>query len=92
MATWRLVMQVELSMKHRATGATRHYQGNRSLPIPSRLQIAKFPDESGYYLVYLDANGDEMTDTYHDSVGAAMAQANREFRVEAGDWDELPAN
>ncbi len=71
-----------------ATGNTRHFRDGQLLPLPSRLLIVKIPDSQGYYLLYLDKDGEEMTDTYHDSVEDAMGQAEWEFNVKKEDWVE----
>jgi hypothetical protein len=56
------------------------------LPTPSSLAIASYPGEDGYYLFYLDPSGEELTDTFHDSVDAAMQQAEWEFGVRPEEW------
>ena len=42
--------------------------------------------KSGVLSLYLDAKGDELTDTYHDSLEEALAQANWEFNVDPDEW------
>jgi hypothetical protein len=46
----------------------------------------KFHDDSGYYLLYLDETGEELTDTYHDSLEKAFSQAEREFQCKEEEW------
>ncbi|HEX5741719.1 MAG TPA: hypothetical protein VFY17_09240 [Pilimelia sp.] len=88
----RVVARVVLSERHAATGATRHYVGPGGgppeMPRPAELRITTYGDDS-YYLCYCDATGAEMTDTFHDTVEEATAQAEREFSVHAGEWDFL---
>jgi hypothetical protein len=43
------------------------------------LAIAKYPNDSGFYLFYCDAEWAVITDTYHDSVERAVHQAEFEF-------------
>jgi|HubBroStandDraft_4_1064222.scaffolds.fasta_scaffold871167_1 hypothetical protein len=51
----------------RVTGKTRHYREGGLQPPPKRLEIVQFPpDNDGYYLLYVDENGSEMNDTWHD--------------------------
>jgi hypothetical protein len=50
------------------------------------LRIAPFAGDPGFYLLYLDSSGNELTDTYHGSVEEAMAQADFEFEVNPSDW------
>lgn len=44
------------------TGNTRHYQGSL-LPVPHSVEIVQLPPDDGFYLLYLDKNGQEQTDT-----------------------------
>jgi hypothetical protein len=50
------------------------------------LRIVQYDGGAGYYLMYVDNEGRELTDTWHESLDAAMAQATWEFRVEPEDW------
>jgi hypothetical protein len=45
----------------------------------SALAIARYEEPDGYYLFYLDGSGKVVTDTWHDSVGAALDQAAFEY-------------
>jgi hypothetical protein len=80
---------VELSAGHLPTGKTTHYAAGEILSPPHSLQITRYKDDAGYYLLYLDETGMEMTDTYHDDVESAMAQAEWEFGVKADEWQKL---
>ena len=57
--------------------------GNLSrMVVPDELdgaKVIKFADE-GFYLFYLDGESNVVTDTYHDSVEAALARAAFEYR------------
>jgi hypothetical protein len=77
---------VRLGPTHRPTGKTRHLVGGQEMAVPSELRIVQYSGDRGYYLLYLDANGCEQTDTYHDSIDDAMAQAEWEFTVSPGEW------
>jgi hypothetical protein len=81
------VARVKLRQEHVSTGKTNHYVGGAEMPRPVELQIVTYGEDSGYYLFYCDAAGVEMTDTYHDTVEEAMAQAEFEFSVKPDDWD-----
>ena len=70
--------------RHKSTGKTSHWLGSEELPAPSALCIAEL--ESAYYLLYLDDEGSELTDTYHESLQGAFAQAEFEFGVTQGEW------
>jgi hypothetical protein len=77
---------VQLRPEHKPTGFTKHYEGSELLPSPSSLAIAKHSDDSGYYLLYYDETGTELTDTYHDSLEEALHQAILEFQVKPEEW------
>ncbi len=76
-----------LGPTHRPTGNTRHYRNGQLLPPPVSLQIAQYPDDAGYYLFYLDGDGEVQADTYHDSVEDALDQAEFEFGVRPDEWE-----
>ena len=71
---------------HAATGFTVHRRGDAILPKPSTLAIAQVGSDVGYYLLYMDEKGEEMTDTYHESLDAAFGQAEAEFDVMETEW------
>ena len=80
---------VQLGPQHKPTGRTVHRLGTTELPAPSSLAITTYPGDQGYYLIYLDATGEELTDTLHDSPDAAMEQAEWEFGVRASEWNHV---
>ena len=49
----------------------------------------RFEGSAGYYLLYLDSEGNELTDTYHDTLESAFDQAEWEFRVQPAEWEEV---
>jgi hypothetical protein len=73
----------------RVTGKTRHYRFGRLLAPPRHLEIVQLPESDGYYLLYLDENGFEMNDTWHESLDRAMDQANYEFDLAPNEWQCL---
>lgn len=86
MNDYAVLYRMTLSSHHAPTGRTQHHRDGLPLPSPAALEIVKYPDDPGYYLLYLDTGGSEMTDTYHDSIGEAMAQAEWEFGVTTAEW------
>jgi hypothetical protein len=83
----RLVLQVRLGRHHRPTGKTRHTIGGRDIPPTATLRIVQYAGNTGYYLLHLDKDGRETTDTWHETLDAAMAQAKWEFQVQREDWN-----
>ena len=85
----RVLEEVQLTAAHVPTGNTRHIVGGSLMRKPSTLRIARYPNDPGYYLLYLDEGGHEQTDTYHESVTDAHHQAASEFGVQPQEWTVL---
>lgn len=84
-----ILQMVRLQNRHTSTGFTRHSNGQEELPPPAILQIVQFTNDPGFYLLYLDASGQELTDTYHETCEGALLQAQREFQVEPDEWESV---
>lgn len=87
MSDFAVLRTVTLKRGNEPTGRTVHREGNEVLPPPTGLAIVQYPEDSGFYLLYLDAHGQEMTDTYHETIEGAMSQAEFEFNVRPPDWE-----
>jgi len=61
------------------TGATRHTVGGVEFGPAAALAIARYPNEEGTYLFYLDDSGQVVTDTWHASLDDALSQAAFEY-------------
>lgn len=82
---------VVLGAEHAPTGYTRHvYVGpdgtEEDVRPPSRLRIIRDEGDAGVLLLYEDESGNWLSDTYHETVEDAMAQAELEFTVRPEDW------
>ena len=86
MIAYTVLRKIRLRPTHRPTGNTRHYHSNVELPPAAVLTIARYENETGYYLLYFDDNDQEMTDTYHDTLDDALAQAEFEYGVRPDEW------
>jgi hypothetical protein len=53
------------------------------------LEIAHGPGKTDYYLLYLDENGVEQTDTWHATLESALSQAEFEFGVKPSEWQNI---
>lgn len=97
----RVIRRVTLLPRHVPTGAVKHsiFSGfiedadgrvrldhSNPLPPPVSLAIVTFSDGE-FNLIHLDGNGNEMTDTFHESLDDALAQGLREFTIQPGDWE-----
>ena len=86
MSDVHILFEIELGPRHVRTGNTTHYAGGVLLPAPHSLRIVKLEPGFGFYLFHYDPHGEEMTDTFHDTVKDAMRQAQWEFGIAASDW------
>jgi hypothetical protein len=89
MSTYIVLREILLESWHRPTGATRHYEGDQELPSPSGLRIVSYPEDPGFYLLYLDMSGEELTDTYHSTLEGALQVAKDEFGIDPADWKSI---
>lgn len=81
-----MICSFEMTSESRATGKTRHFSGGAQVPHPRLLKIAQYTGDPGFYLLHFGTDGEELTDTYHDSLGDAMAQAQFEFDIVESEW------
>lgn len=87
MRDYQVLWRVRLGKGHVPTGRTQHLLGGAPAPIPAELRIVQYADDQGCYLFYCDESGKEFTDTYHESVDEAKAQAKWEFEVDPEEWE-----
>lgn len=83
-----VLRSVELEAHHKPSGRTRHLVEGKKMLVPSSLSIVRYEGDAGVYLLYLSESGEEMTDTYHDTIEEAMSQAEFEFGVLPHEWCE----
>jgi hypothetical protein len=73
------VLQVADLSSAAPTGATRHVVHGREVASFAHLALAQYENDSGVYLFYCDADWNTVTDTYHDTLEAAVSQTEFEF-------------
>jgi hypothetical protein len=73
-----------------STGKTRHVAGESEVADFAGLAIAQYPSDPGFYLFYCDENWKAITDTYHETLDAAIDQA--EFEFEPVEFSEVGSN
>lgn len=61
------------------TGATRHVVRGEEVQDFAWIAIARYEEEPGVYLFYCGADWEPITDTFHESLEDAVAQAEFEF-------------
>ena len=59
------------------------------MPPAAALAVVQYPSENAYYLLYLDADGNEVTDTWHATLDDALLQAEREYAGIGVAWVEV---
>jgi hypothetical protein len=87
MPIYKVMRSVTLGPHHVPTGKTRHYLGSEPISPPSLLRIVQYEGDPGFYLLHFDADGNELTDTYHDSMDDALEQADWEFQIKPHEWE-----
>ncbi len=88
-------MRLRAQVRER-TGATKHYRAHiedteivkdGEVPVPAWVEIQSSND--AFLLLYFDASGECITDTWHPSLDQAKAQARFEFQIREEDWERL---
>ncbi|HEY3803303.1 MAG TPA: hypothetical protein VGL61_11880 [Kofleriaceae bacterium] len=81
---------------HKVTGKTTHSRGTivngkvvAGEPLPSPAYVTIESADGAFYLLYFDADGRCMTDTWHQTLDAAKRQAQFEFEIADGDWEAV---
>lgn len=76
---------------NKPTGNTTHYIVSGPITNISKLQITECDGETGsiFYLLYLDENDHELTDTFHESLESAFEQAEFEFQIQRKSWLQI---
>lgn len=78
----------------RPTGATKHSYGDvvdgeivAGEPLGQFAALAiQGDDDAGYFLLYLDADGSSVTDTWHETLDDALGQAEFEYEGITAKW------
>lgn len=68
------------------TGRTAHYVGGELIGPAAGLAIVRYDGDSAYYLFYLDADWQVITDTWHPSEASAREQAEFEYCGVTSRW------
>jgi hypothetical protein len=85
--------RVRLGSNHHASLAKHtisDVKGSRNFPSFDELEIAAYPGQNGCYLFRMCADG-QGTDTWHETIEDALAQAEWEFGVKAEEWTSPPS-
>ncbi len=85
----KVVAFTAIDRRHRPTGYCRHTVAGTPLDSVAGLAICSYDASPGYYLLYCDAQWKPTADTYHDTIEAAMQQAEFEFEGTSKSWQQL---
>lgn len=81
----KICAQVELANGNQSLA--HHTVSGAPIGVTHKLQVVQFDGESGFYLIRYGVAGDELTDTLHETVIAALDQAQFEYGVLPAAWD-----
>ena len=84
-----ILRKIKLPKLNFLKAKSKHIVNSEEMKQPSELQIAKYEDDEGYYLLYVDKLGNEMNDTFHESMQDALEQAEWEFGIKKADWEVI---
>jgi hypothetical protein len=80
------ICATSLDERHVPTRNARHLDLSGDVAAVAALAICRVPGSSGVFLYYCKDNWVPLADTWHDSVEAAMAQAEFEFAGVGETW------
>ena len=81
----RVVLWSVIDDRHHLTGGTRHVIAGQEMHAPSGLAICQDGPQS-FFLFYCDEVWRSMTDTWHQDLDSARAQAEFEFANVSATW------
>jgi hypothetical protein len=81
-----VVAYLVLNDNYRRTKNTRHIVDGSVMKDFYGLCICRYQKDLGYYLYYCDSSWHALTDTYHNSMEEAMAQAELEYASSKNGW------
>ena len=81
-----VVMHTSMAGRHRATGNCKQIVDGMIMARASGLAICHYEGEDGFYLFGCDENWNAVTDTLHDTVEEAQAQAEFEYEGVSATW------
>ena len=82
--TAHVLARVVLRASHQSSGKSLHIGARR----PSELRVVRYEGQDGFFLLYCDESGKEMTDTWHHTLDEAFDQAEFEFSVQRHEWEQ----
>jgi hypothetical protein len=84
--TYHCLFRATLAPKHNPMRAVRHLLGRSEASMPARLEIGRFKGDKDFLLLAFDSKGQELSDSFHGTMEAAMAAALSEVGIELEEW------
>jgi len=82
----RVLFYSSIDQRYHFTGACDHIIGGAAWGPAARLAICQYEGDPGFYLLSCDAEWYGGTDTWHESIEAAMNQAEFEYKGVSQTW------
>ena len=82
----RVVMFTQIDSRHRATGNCQQIVNGVISGSAYGLAICSYDGDAGYYLFGCDSNWNAVTDTFHETIEQAQAQAEFEYQGVTATW------
>ena len=85
----QLLRWTVIDSRHRPTGKCRHEVAGQRVGVAAGLAICKYDGGDAYYLFGCDAAWAVVTDTCHETLDEALAQAELEYQGVSETWSAL---
>ncbi len=82
----RVVLYTPIDERHRHTGNCRQIVAGVLMGAAAGLAICRYAGEDGYYLFGCDEDWGTQTDTWHETLEDAKAQAEFEYEGVSATW------
>ena len=84
----KVVLYTPIDDRHQLTGNCRQVVCGETMGAAAGLAICQYPGENNYYLFGCDENWNTITDTWHETLEDAKAQAEFEYMGATATWLE----
>jgi len=85
----KVIAYTYIDGRHRHTGKTKQIVDGVLLSPESALVICQYEGETSFYLFGCDAQWNSLSDTWHETLEAAKAQAEFEYEGVATTWVQI---
>jgi hypothetical protein len=84
----RVVLYTPIDERHRHTGNCKQIVAGTLMGAAAGLAICRYEGEDCYYLFGCDEDWNTQTDTWHETLGDAKAQAEFEYEGVSATWQK----